>query len=145
MDYAAISAQAEQLVRMFDVRTPGIETTAGSLSGGNQQKVIVARELSRITGQMAANGRAALLIANQPTRGLDVGSIEFIHRRIVEARDSGAAVLLISAELDEIMSLSDRIAVMYKGRILDTLDARTATREHLGLLMAGVTKETSHE
>jgi ABC-type uncharacterized transport system ATPase subunit len=145
LDYAAISAQAEQLVRLFDVRTPGIETTVGSLSGGNQQKVIVARELSRISGQMAANGRAALLIANQPTRGLDVGSIEFIHRRIVEARDSGAAVLLISAELDEIMSLSDRIAVMYKGRILDTLDARTATREHLGLLMAGVTKEAAHE
>ncbi|MGC8781694.1 MAG: ABC transporter ATP-binding protein, partial [Anaerolineae bacterium] len=122
LDYAAISAQAEQLVRLFDVRTPGIETTVGSLSGGNQQKVIVARELSRIFGQMATNGRAALLIANQPTRGLDVGSIEFIHRRIVDARDNGAAVLLISAELDEIMSLSDRIAVMYKGRILDTLD-----------------------
>jgi simple sugar transport system ATP-binding protein len=91
----------------------------------------VARELSR---------PIKLLIASQPTRGLDVGSIEFIHRRIVEARDRGAAVLLISAELDEIMSLSDRIAVMYKGHILDTLDARTATREQLGLLMAGVVK-----
>ncbi len=84
-------------------------TSVGSLSGGNQQKVIVARELSR---------PIKLLIASQPTRGLDVGSIEFIHRRIVEARDNGAAVLLISAELDEIMSLSDRIAVMYKGHIL---------------------------
>jgi simple sugar transport system ATP-binding protein len=109
-------------------------TNVGSLSGGNQQKVIVARELAR---------PVKLLIVNQPTRGLDVGSIEFIHRRIVEARDRGTAVLLISAELDEIMSLSDRIAVMYKGRILDTLEASTATREQLGLLMAGV-KEGVH-
>jgi len=84
------------------------------------------------------------LIASQPTRGLDVGSIEFIHHRIVEARDKGTAVLLISAELDEILSLSDRIAVMYKGQVLDTLDARTATREQLGLLMAGVKQEASH-
>jgi general nucleoside transport system ATP-binding protein len=129
LDYPQIAAQAERLVDMFDVRTPSIETSAGSLSGGNQQKVIVARELSR---------PIKLLIANQPTRGLDVGSIEFIHGRIVDARDKGAAVLLISAELDEIMSLSDRIAVMYKGRILASLDAKTATREQLGLLMAGV-------
>ncbi len=100
----------------------------------------MARELSRLAGQDGAQGsQPPLLIASQPTRGLDVGSIEFIHRRIVEARDRGAAVLLISAELDEIMSLSDRIAVMYKGRILDTVDAETATREQLGLLMAGVT------
>jgi general nucleoside transport system ATP-binding protein len=130
LDYPQITDQAEQLVRVFDVRTPSIDTSAGSLSGGNQQKVIVARELSR---------PVKLLIANQPTRGLDVGSIEFIHGRIVNARDNGAAVLLVSAELDEIMSLSDRIAVMYKGRILATLDANEATREQLGLLMAGVT------
>jgi simple sugar transport system ATP-binding protein len=143
LNYAAIAARAADLVRQFDVRTPGIGTSAGSLSGGNQQKVIVARELSRIS-EAGANGHAPLLIANQPTRGLDVGSIEFIHRRIVEARDQGAAVLLISAELDEIMSLSDRIAVMYKGHILDTLDARTATREQVGLLMAGVTTEAAH-
>jgi simple sugar transport system ATP-binding protein len=110
-------------------------TRAGALSGGNQQKVIIARELSR---------PVKLLIASQPTRGLDVGSIEFIHHRIVEARDAGAAVLLISAELDEIMSLSDRIAVMYKGRILDILDAKEASREQLGLLMAGVVKEAVH-
>src|SRR5664279_5582252 len=110
-------------------------TPGGTLSGGNQQKVIIARELSR---------PIKLLIASQPTRGLDVGSIEFIHHRIVEARDKGAAVLLISAELDEILSLSDRIAVMYKGRILDTLDAKTATREELGLLMAGVSKDKAH-
>jgi simple sugar transport system ATP-binding protein len=144
LDYPAIAAEAENLVRMYDVRTPGIMTSAGSLSGGNQQKVIVARELSRITKDgtpIAARTKRPLLVANQPTRGLDVGSIEFIHRQIVEARDSGAAVLLISAELDEIMALSDRIAVIYKGQILETLDAETATREQLGLLMAGVTTE----
>ncbi len=131
LDFPVIEKQAEELVHTFDIRTPGIHTNAGSLSGGNQQKIIVARELSR---------PVKLLIASQPTRGLDVGSIEFIHKRIVEARDKGAAVLLISAELDEIMSLSDRIAVMYKGHILDTLDAEQATREQLGLLMAGVVK-----
>jgi len=135
LDFPVIEKQAEELVNTFDIRTPSINTSAGSLSGGNQQKVIVARELSR---------PVKLLIASQPTRGLDVGSIEFIHQRIVEARDKGAAVLLISAELDEIMSLSDRIAVMYKGHILDTLDAETATREQLGLLMAGVVKEGAH-
>jgi ABC-type uncharacterized transport system ATPase subunit len=130
-----IEKRAEELVETFDIRTPSIETNAGALSGGNQQKVIVARELSR---------PFKLLLVNQPTRGLDVGSIEFIHRRIVEARDKGAAVLLISAELDEIMSLSDRIAVMYKGQILETLDAKEATRELLGLLMAGVTREVEN-
>jgi len=135
LHWPEINARALALVKQFDVRTPGILTSAGSLSGGNQQKVIVAREL---------DPSICLLIVSQPTRGLDVGSIEFIHRRIVEARDNGAAVLLISAELDEIMSLSDRIAVMYKGRILETLDAATATREQLGLLMAGVTKEAAH-
>ena len=93
---------------------------------------------------MSFLARSSFLLVSQPTRGLDVGSIEFIHRRIVEARDKGAAVLLISAELDEIMSLSDRIAVMYKGQILETLDAKEATREQLGLLMAGVSKEGEH-
>jgi ABC-type uncharacterized transport system ATPase subunit len=135
INYPVVEQKAEELVKTFDIRTPSTMTKAGSLSGGNQQKVIVARELSRTV---------KLLIASQPTRGLDVGSIEFIHHRIVEARDAGAAVLLISAELDEIMSLSDRIAVMYKGRILDILDAHQATREQLGLLMAGVVKEAAH-
>jgi ABC-type uncharacterized transport system ATPase subunit len=125
----AIEANARRLVQEFDVRTPTIETPAGSLSGGNQQKTIVARELSHTT--------VKLLIVNQPTRGLDVGSIEFIHKRIVEARDSGVAVLLVSAELDEIMGLSDRIAVMYNGRIVATLPAQDADRSQLGLLMAG--------
>jgi len=134
MDWPVIAEEATKLVKMYDVHTPSIKTNVGSLSGGNQQKVIVARELAR---------PVKLLIVNQPTRGLDVGSIEFIHRRIVEARDRGTAVLLISAELDEIMSLSDRIAVMYKGHILDTLEASQATREQLGLLMAGV-KEGVH-
>ncbi|HSD83741.1 MAG TPA: ABC transporter ATP-binding protein, partial [Anaerolineae bacterium] len=106
MDWPVIADEAVKLVKMYDVHTPSIKTNVGSLSGGNQQKVIVARELAR---------HVKLLIVNQPTRGLDVGSIEFIHHRIVEARDRGTAVLLISAELDEIMSLSDRIAVMYKG------------------------------
>jgi simple sugar transport system ATP-binding protein len=135
IDFAAIEERATELVEMFDVRTPSIMTPVGSLSGGNQQKVIAARELTR---------PVKLLIASQPTRGLDVGSIEFIHQRIVEARDKGAAVLLISAELDEILGLSDRIAVIYKGQIIDTLNARDATREQLGLLMAGVAKEVSH-
>ncbi len=138
LQFPIIEARARELAAQFDVRTPGILTPVGSLSGGNQQKVIVARELTRLLSQAAQAGAAPILIASQPTRGLDVGSIEFIHRQLVQARDQGAAVLLISAELDEIMTLSDRIAVMYKGRILDTLDAATATREHLGLLMAGV-------
>ncbi|MBI3913218.1 MAG: ABC transporter ATP-binding protein [Chloroflexi bacterium] len=129
IDAAQVEREAEKLVNEFDIRTPSTRTLVGSLSGGNQQKVIVARELDR---------PVKLLIVNQPTRGLDVGSIEFIHRRIVEARERGTAVLLVSAELDEILSLADRIAVMYKGRILETLDAKAATREQLGLLMAGV-------
>jgi ABC-type uncharacterized transport system ATPase subunit len=135
MDFPVIEQYAQELVTTFDIRTPSIETPVSSLSGGNQQKVIVARELAR---------PVKLLIVNQPTRGLDVGSIEFIHHRIVEARDKGAAVLLVSAELDEIMSLSDRIVVMYKGCILETLEARAATREQLGLLMAGVEKEGAY-
>ncbi len=129
MDAAQIACAAEKLVSEFDIRTPSAQTLVGALSGGNQQKVIVARELDR---------PVKLLIANQPTRGLDVGSIEFIHRRIVEARDRGTAVLLVSAELDEILSLADRVAVMYKGKIIATLAAHAATRDQLGLLMAGV-------
>ena len=131
-DDEAIDANARRLVEQFSVHTPSIDTPAGSLSGGNQQKVVVARELGR---------PIKLLIAAQPTRGLDVGSIEFIHGRIVEQRDSGVAVLLVSAELDEILSLSDRVAVMYEGEIIATLDAAEATRERVGLLMAGVREE----
>ncbi|MCS7061268.1 MAG: ABC transporter ATP-binding protein [Anaerolineae bacterium] len=139
LQFPVIEDYAARLVHLFDVRTPGILTAVGSLSGGNQQKVIVARELTRLLSHHPEqDGVAPILIASQPTRGLDVGSIEFIHRQLVRARDQGAAVLLISAELDEIMTLSDRIAVMYKGHILATLDAATATREQLGLLMAGI-------
>ncbi len=124
----AVDANARKLIRDFDVRTPSPFVPASKLSGGNQQKVIVARELSR---------DVKLLIASQPTRGLDVGSIEYIHKEIVLMRDRGVAVLLISAELDEIMALSDRIAVMYRGHIVATVDSKTATREQLGLWMAG--------
>lgn len=124
----AIDANARKRIQEFDVRTPSPYVLASKLSGGNQQKVIVARELSR---------DVKLLIASQPTRGLDVGSIEYIHKEIVLMRDRGIAVLLISAELDEIMALSDRIAVMYRGQIVAVLDAKQATREQLGLLMAG--------
>lgn len=124
-----IADRARQLIQQYDIRTPSPMTLVQSLSGGNQQKVIVARELSR---------DVRLLVAAQPTRGLDVGSIEFIHRRIVEQRDAGCAVLLVSAELDEILALSDRVAVMYKGQILDIIPIKEATRERVGLLMAGV-------
>jgi simple sugar transport system ATP-binding protein len=124
----AIVANADKLVQTFDVRTPSIYLPASNLSGGNQQKVIVARELSR---------PVRLLIAAQPTRGLDVGSIEFIHSEIIKMRDQGAAVLLVSAELDEILALSDRIAVMFEGRVVAIVDREQATREELGLLMAG--------
>jgi len=127
-----IDNAARERVQLFDVRTPSIFVPASSLSGGNQQKVIVAREFSR---------PIKLMIASQPTRGLDVGSIEYIHSRIMEKRDEGCAVLLVSPELDEIMNLSDRIAVMYKGQIMAIMPAEEATREKLGLLMAGVKEE----
>jgi ABC-type uncharacterized transport system ATPase subunit len=123
---------ADRLVQEFDVRTPSFSLPAQNLSGGNQQKVIVAREFSR---------PIKLLVAAQPTRGLDVGSIEYIHRRLIEKRDEGVAVLLVSVELDEIMALSDRIAVMYEGQIVGTMDADKVTREELGLLMAGARLE----
>jgi general nucleoside transport system ATP-binding protein len=128
LQFGEVYDYAERLAREFDVRTPSIALPVQNLSGGNQQKVIVAREFSR---------PIKLLIAAQPTRGLDVGSIEYIHRRLVQKRDEGVAVLLISVELDEIMALSDRIAVMYEGKIVGTVDADKVTREELGLLMAG--------
>ncbi|MEW6286948.1 MAG: ABC transporter ATP-binding protein [Chloroflexota bacterium] len=127
-----IYENAEALVKQFDVRTPSIFVNVGGLSGGNQQKVIVAREFSR---------PIQLLIASQPTRGLDVGSIEYIHSQIIKKRDEGTGVLLVSSELDEILALSDRIAVMYKGHIMDILDANKVNKEYLGLLMAGVHPE----
>jgi simple sugar transport system ATP-binding protein len=129
LDQEVILSTAERGARLFDVRTPSVMTPVSSLSGGNQQKVIVAREFSR---------PIRLLIASQPTRGLDVGSIEYIHRRIIEKRDEGCAVLLVSPELDEVMGLSDRIAVMYEGKIVDILPADQVTKEEVGLLMAGM-------
>ena len=116
------------LIKDFDVRTQSADYPAGTLSGGNQQKVVVARELSR---------EVKLLIAAQPTRGVDVGSIEFIHERIVEERNAGRAVILISTELDEVLALADRIAVMYRGRIVGIVDSKTS-RETLGKMMAGI-------
>ena len=128
LQFGRVYEYAERVSEEFDVRTPSIALPVQNLSGGNQQKVIVAREFSR---------PIKLLIAAQPTRGLDVGSIEYIHRRLIEKRDEGVAVLLVSVELDEIMALSDRIAVMYEGKIVGTVDADKISREELGLLMAG--------
>jgi len=128
----AVEENASRLIQEYDIRTPSSRINGGNLSGGNQQKLVVAREFSR---------KPTLLIASQPTRGIDVGSIEFIHNRIIQQRDAGAAVLLVSAELDEIMALSDRIAVMYKGRIIDIVPGGAATREQLGLLMAGIRRD----
>lgn len=132
----SVDENAWRLVHQFDVRAPSPYVATSNLSGGNQQKVIVARELSR---------PIHLLVANQPTRGLDVGSIEYIHEQIVVMRDQGIGVLLVSAELDEILALSDRIAVMYRGEIVATMPAKEATREQLGLLMAGETGHVASE
>jgi simple sugar transport system ATP-binding protein len=129
----AIDEAAKGRVGEFDIRTQSEQQPVGSLSGGNQQKVIVAREMSR---------PLKLFVASQPTRGVDVGSIEFIHRRIVSERDVGSAVLVISSELDEVIALADRIAVMYRGRILAIVKPDTP-RETLGLLMAGITPEAT--
>jgi general nucleoside transport system ATP-binding protein len=126
----AIARYATQLIQDFDIRPADPRYPVGSLSGGNQQKLIMARELSR---------QSHLLIASQPTRGVDIGAIELIHRRIVEARSQGMAVLLISSELDEILALSDRVAVMYQGKVLETLTIAETTRERLGQRMAGIT------
>ena len=126
----AVAIRAEVQVKEFDIRAQSIQDPVTSLSGGNKQKVVLARELSR---------PVKLLVASQPTRGLDVGSIEFVHERILAERDAGRAVLLFSTELDEVTALADRIAVMYAGKILAIVDA-TVSREELGLLMAGVKK-----
>jgi ABC-type uncharacterized transport system ATPase subunit len=131
MNLGAIETSARERAQEFDIRTPSVEVAVGTLSGGNQQKVIIARELTR---------PIKLLVASQPTRGLDVGSIEYVHRRIVEARDQGTAVLIVSSELDEVLALADRIAVMYRGRIVGERPAG-ADRDEIGLLMAGSAEE----
>ena len=125
---SVVSTQAEKLVKEFDIRAQSAKDSASSLSGGNKQKVVLARELSR---------PVKLVVASQPTRGLDVGSIEFVHERIIAERDAGRAVLLFSTELDEVSALADRIAVMYRGEFIAIVPADTS-REELGLLMAGV-------
>ncbi len=136
MNYKEIRKHCDELIREFDIRTPNADVNAQSLSGGNQQKLIAAREISK---------DPELLIAAQPTRGLDVGAIEYIHKRLVGERDKGKAVLLVSLELDEILSLSDRIAVMYDGKIVDILDREDATEQKLGILMAGGTLNETPE
>ncbi len=124
---SAIRAWATKAIGEYDIRTPSETVTAGTLSGGNQQKAVVAREFSR---------ELSALVLDQPTRGLDVGSIEFIHRQVIMKRDTGAAVLLVSAELDEVLELSDRVAIMYRGEIVAVVDGPTAEREQVGLFMA---------
>jgi simple sugar transport system ATP-binding protein len=124
----AVTDYARRLIKQFDIRASSEEAPAGSLSGGNQQKVVVARELGT---------EPMVLVACQPTRGIDVGSIEFIHQQIVAQRDKGLAVLLVSSELDEVLSLSDRIAVIYRGQIVAIVDGADADRDKIGLLMAG--------
>jgi simple sugar transport system ATP-binding protein len=132
---AAIAARGKAAIQEYDIRTPSADVTAGTLSGGNQQKIIVARELA---------GDLRLLVLDQPTRGLDVGSIEFIHRQAIKKRDAGTAILLVSAELDEVLELSDRVAVMYRGQIVAVVDGRTADRNEVGILMAtGIRQEAA--
>jgi simple sugar transport system ATP-binding protein len=127
-----IAEYADKLIKSFQVKTPSRETLAKSLSGGNIQKVVLARELSR---------KPRVLIAAQPTRGVDIGATEYVHARLLEQREKGTAILLISEDLDEVMALSDRIAVIYEGHIMGVVDAAVATPEQLGLLMAGVGAE----
>ena len=130
-----IRTHAESQVEEFDIRTAGIDLPVGSLSGGNQQKVVMSRALSR---------DLSLFIASQPTRGVDVGSIEFLHKRIVLERDKGTPVIIVSTELDEVCQLADRIAVMYRGEILGIVPG-DESREVLGLMMAGYTAEAARE
>lgn len=132
MNFKLVSKKANEIIETYDVRTQGEHAFARSLSGGNQQKLIIGREVDR---------DPELLIAALPTRGLDVGAIEFIHKKLIEQRDRGKAVLLVSYELDEVMNVSDRIAVIYDGVIIDTVDPTVTTESELGLLMAGHTKD----
>jgi len=136
MNFKKIYDKARNLISEFDVRTPSEYTLARALSGGNQQKAIIGREIDR---------NPDILIAAQPTRGLDVGAIEFIHKRLIEQRDHGKAVLLVSFELDEIMNVSDRIAVIYEGEIVAIVDPKETTEQELGLLMAGSKKKEAGE
>jgi simple sugar transport system ATP-binding protein len=129
MNFAKMAAHARSLVKEYSVKTPQLDTPIKTLSGGNIQKLIMARELSR---------RPTVIIAAQPTRGVDIGATEYIHQRLLEQRDAGAAILLISEDLDEVRTLSDRIAVMYEGRIIGIVERNQATVEQIGLMMAGI-------
>ncbi len=135
LDYKKIREYSKKLIKEFDIRTPNEKVFVKALSGGNQQKLIIAREFDR---------EPALLVASQPTRGLDVGAIEYVHKRLLEQRDKGKGILLVSLELDEIMSLSDRIAVMYDGGIVGIVDAKDATEIELGIMMAGGEQSAKH-
>ena len=132
LNYKYINQHARELIEEYDVRTANELVPSGALSGGNQQKAIIAREISR---------NPELLIVSQPTRGLDVGAIEYIHKRIIQQRTEGKAVLVVSFELDEILNLSDRIAVIHDGQIVGIVDPKETTEKELGLLMAGYTLE----
>jgi simple sugar transport system ATP-binding protein len=129
LDFTRMSAFAANLVKNFSVKTPGLDTPIKNLSGGNIQKLIMARELSR---------QPKVLIAAQPTRGVDIGATEYIHQQLLQQRESGNAILLISEDLDEIRTLSDRIAVMYEGKIIGIVARDQATIEQIGLMMAGI-------
>jgi simple sugar transport system ATP-binding protein len=128
LDGETIMRDGERLAKDFDVRPPNARAIVGTLSGGNQQKVVLGREISE---------SPRLIVVSQPTRGLDIGSTEYVHERLLEQRARGCGILLISSELDEIRALSDRIAVMFEGRIVATLPSAEATEQRLGLLMAG--------
>jgi simple sugar transport system ATP-binding protein len=132
LDYKEVKKWASRLVAAFDVRTPSVSVLAGTLSGGNQQKAVLAREFAR---------DPKLLVASQPTRGLDVGAIEFIHQQIMDAKKSGKGVLVVSLDLGEIMNLSDRILVIYEGRIIAEFQSEKATETEIGFMMAGGGKE----
>lgn len=136
LNYQLINSHARELIEEFDVRTPNELVPASALSGGNQQKAIIAREIDRDPD---------LLIVAQPTRGLDVGAIEYIHKRLIEQRDHGKGVLCVSFELDEILNVSDRIAVMFDGQIVGIVDPKETSEQELGLLMAGMTLEEARK
>ena len=134
MDNNAIRKETEEKMKRFDVRPPNPKLTAKNFSGGNQQKIVLAREIER---------NPDLLLVGQPTRGVDIGAIEFIHQQIVALRDQGKAILLISVELDEILSLSDRVLVMFDGEIMGERQPAKTNEKELGLLMAGVSEKVA--
>ena len=134
MDRSGIRSETARKMAQFDVRPPNPALPARSFSGGNQQKLVLAREMTR---------DPELLLVGQPTRGVDIGAIEFIHRRLIEMRDAGKAILLVSAELEEILALADRIVVMHEGRIVGEMPTAEADRRKIGLLMAGITEDAA--